>query len=276
MGTACIAGIANVLNANITGNGTQTLVLAHGLGTDHTVWNYLIPVLACYFKVLVFDLAFSPNIRPPGGINYYDPNKYSTLDGYADDLVCLLDQLNLKKTIYLGHSMSAMIGCIAATNRPELFHHLILLSGSPRYLNEEGYKGGFNRSEVDEILGEIREDYSGWVHTFAPYAIIVNDTAAIAKFESSLLRIKPNVTLSVAKTVFLNDFRWVLPRVRVPNCTIIQSKNDHIVPTSVASYMKRNLGTPSQVKILNTEGHFPQLTAYCLLLDVLKDSLSLK
>ena len=130
MGTACGygGGIVDALNANFYGNGTQTLVLAHGYGTDQTVWRYLIPFLACYFKVLVFDLPFAPNVRPS---SLYDPKKYSTFNGYAQDLVCLLDELNLNKTIYVGHSMSAMIGCLAATKKPQLFEHLVLLAGSP-------------------------------------------------------------------------------------------------------------------------------------------------
>ena len=130
MGTLCDygGGIAGALNANIYGNGTETLVLSHGYGSDQTVWHFLVPFLACYFKVIVFDLAFSPNLKP----HVYDPRRYATLDAYAEDLVCLLDQLNLNRTIYMGHSMSAMIGCLAATKKPELFQHLILLSGSPR------------------------------------------------------------------------------------------------------------------------------------------------
>ena len=130
MGTVC-GGIVDALNANLSGNGTQTLVLAHGFGTDQTVWHYLIPFLACYFKILVFDLAFTPNATS----SLYNPNKYSTLDAYAEDLVCLLDELNLNKTIYVGHSMSAMIGSLAATKRPQLFQHLILLGASPRLVS---------------------------------------------------------------------------------------------------------------------------------------------
>ena len=118
-------GIIEALNATVHGNGTRTLVLSHGFGLDQTVWHYLIPYLACYFKVVVFDLIF---VNP----NLYDPKRYSSFDSYAQDLVSLLDQLNVKRTIYLGHSMSAMIGCIAATERPDLFEHLILLGASPR------------------------------------------------------------------------------------------------------------------------------------------------
>ncbi|KAK7284726.1 hypothetical protein RJT34_19478 [Clitoria ternatea] len=273
MGTAygCGGGIVDALNANFYGNGTQTLVLAHGFGTDQTVWHYLIPFLAYYFKVVVFDLAFTPNATP----SIYDPKKYSTFDGYAQDLVCLLDELNLKKTIYVGHSMSAMIGCLAATKNPQLFQHLLLLGGSPRYLDGKGYEGGFTRRELDTIFESMKQNFSGWAHNFAPTAISVNDSAAVAEFEHSLLRMKPDVALSVAKTIFLSDYRWVLPQVKVP-CSIIQTRKDPIVPVSVASYINRNLGTCSKVKILETQGHFSHLTAYRLLFKVLKDLLSLK
>nr|KYP71646.1 Sigma factor sigB regulation protein rsbQ [Cajanus cajan] len=171
--------------------------------------------------------------------------------------------------------MSAMIGCLAATKKPQLFQRLVLLAGSPRYLDEEGYEGGFNRSELDKIFESMKQNFSGWVHTFAPNAISANNPSAVAEFEQSLLKMKPQVALSVAKTVFLSDLRWVLPRVHVP-CTIIQTRKDPIVPLAVTSYMNKKLGSHSKVKILETQGHFPQLTAYRLLLEALKDSLSLK
>ncbi|KAI4300633.1 hypothetical protein L6164_033987 [Bauhinia variegata] len=270
MGTMCECrgGIVEALKANFYGNGTQTLVLAHGFGTDQTVRHYLIPYLACYFKVLVFDLAFSPNVSS----QVYDPSKYATFDAYAQDFVCLLDQLNLKKTVYVGHSMSAMIGCLAATKRPELFEHLILLSGSPRYLNAKGYEGGFTRSELNTIFKAMSQNFSSWAHSFSRIAVGVHNSAAIAGFEYSLRRRKPKIALSVARTVFLSDMRWVLPRITVP-CTIIQSRKDYIVPKSVAFYIKRHLGFHSTVKILKTQGHFPQLAAYHLLVKVLKGSL---
>lgn len=125
------SAIAEALKVNVYGNGTETLVLAHGFGLDQSTWHFMIPYLACFFKVVVFDLAFSPNVKP----KLYDERKYSSFDGYAKDLVCVLDHLNVKRTIYVGHSMSAMIGCVAATYRPKLFHHLILLNASPRYIH---------------------------------------------------------------------------------------------------------------------------------------------
>ncbi|GMI71141.1 DWARF 14 [Hibiscus trionum] len=265
-------GIAEALNAKIYGNGSQTVVLAHGFGETQGAWQFLLPLLAYSFQVVVFDMVFSPNVDP----KLYDPQRYrSDFNAYADDLVCLVDRLQLNNTIYLGHSMAAMLGCLAAINRPHLFTHLILLSGSPRYLNEEGYKGGFNRSQVDAIYKSINENFKGWVRNFAPKAVGVNNTAAIAEFEKSLGRMKPDIALSVAKSVFSSDFRHKLPRVKVP-CTIIQSKKDYIVPRSIASYMKSKVGGDAEVKILDTEGHFPHLTANNLLFRVLKEALLIK
>ncbi|KAF2307724.1 hypothetical protein GH714_031236 [Hevea brasiliensis] len=258
-------GIVESLNAKVYGNGSETLVLAHGFGSDQSVWHFLIPYLALYFKIVVFDLVFSPNVNP----KFYDPNKYSNFTGYARDLVTLLDELNVNKTIYMGHSMSAMIGCIAAIERPELFQHLILLSGSPRYLNAKGYEGGFERSGINEILRNINNNFSSWVQDFAPRAVGVKNKQAISEFEDSLKRMKPKIAFSTAKTVFSSDLRSILPTVLVP-CTIIQSEKDFAVPQFVAHYMKSKVGGQASVEILKTEGHFPHLTAYPLLLKALK------
>ncbi|PON46628.1 Alpha/beta hydrolase fold [Parasponia andersonii] len=266
--------IVHALNANVYGNGTQTVVLAHGFGSDQTVWYYLIPYLACYFKVLVYDLVFSANVDP----KLYNQTKYSNFNGYTDDLICLLDELNVKNTIYVGQSMSAMIGCVASIKRPEIFQQVVLLSGSPRdkidmyLLNGKGYNGGFERPQLNQVFKEIDEDFPNWVKSFAPAAVGVNITTAVTKFEPSLGRMKPRIALSVAKTVFLSDPRRILPRVSVPSF-IIQSEKDYIVPKSIAFYIKRNLRGPAKVKILKTEGHFPQLTAYPMLQKVLKQVL---
>ncbi|KAI3471506.1 hypothetical protein Pfo_028156 [Paulownia fortunei] len=171
--------------------------------------------------------------------------------------------------------MSAMIGCIAATKRPDLFQHLVLLAGSPRYLNKAGYNGGFNRAELNSLFNSIKYNFSGWTQGFVPQAIGVNDTSAIAEFEGTLGRLKPEIALSIARTVFLADNRHLLPHVHVPS-TIIQSEKDIIVPESVAFYMKKRLGAPAKVRILKTQGHFPQLTVPSLFLRVLKKALAIK
>ncbi|XP_030457945.1 strigolactone esterase D14-like [Syzygium oleosum] len=261
-------GIFQALNGNVYGNGTWTLVLSHGFGADQTVWHHVVPFLACFFKVVVYDLAF---VHP--GVYGAAAGKYSDLGGYAEDLVRLLDGLKVKRSIYVGHSMSAMIGCLAAIRRPDLFEQLVLLSGSPRYLNAKGYTGGFDEPAINSILQSMRANYSGWIHDFAPTAIALNNTGALMEFEHSLGRIEPEIAVSVAKTVFLSDLRWALPKVPVP-CSIIRSRKDIIVPASVSHYMKKKIGNgTSKVKILRTQGHFPMLTAYPLLLDALKGAI---
>ncbi|TYG54038.1 hypothetical protein ES288_D09G157300v1 [Gossypium darwinii] len=222
METVCEkGGIATALNAKIYGNGSETLVLAHGYGEDQSAWQLLLPLLACYFKVVVFDMVFSPNVNP----KLYDPQRY--------------------QTDFKG------------------------------YINDGRYYGGFERSEVNEIYKNIEQNFTGWVQNFAPKAAGQNNTATGAKFEKTLGRMKPYIALTAAKTVFSSDFRHKLPQVMVP-CTIIQSKKDVIVPQSVAFYIKNNVGGDATVKILNTEGHFPHLSAHNLLFRVLKETIQIK
>ncbi|GMH18744.1 hypothetical protein Nepgr_020585 [Nepenthes gracilis] len=143
-------GVFESLNGTVYGNysSPNAVVLLHGFGTDQAVWHRIFPVLACFFKVVVFNLAFND-------AELYDRNKYSNYSGYADDLIGVLDELDLRNVSYVGHSMAAMIGCIAAVRRPDYFGQLILLGGSPRYLNSEGYVGGFEQAEVDAIFDNI-------------------------------------------------------------------------------------------------------------------------
>lgn len=138
-----------------------------------------------------------------------------------------------------------------------------------RYLNGKDYNGGFERVQLNQLFKEIDDDFPSWVKSIAPIAVGINSTTAIVEFEHSLGRMKPKIALSVAKTVFLSDLRPILPQVSLPSF-IIQSEKDYIVPKSVAFYMKRELGGPAKVKILKTKGHLPHLTAYPMLLKVLK------
>ncbi|GAB4843742.1 hypothetical protein Ancab_013707 [Ancistrocladus abbreviatus] len=266
-------GIFEALDGHMYGNysNSNTLVMLHGFGTDQHVWHYLIPVLACFFRVVVFDMAFTPNVRP----GLYDADKYSNYTAYADDLLGVLDQLQLDKVIYLGHSMSAMVGCIAAVKKPELFQQLILLSGSPRYLNAEGYYGGFSLPEVEGIFNQISQNYQEWVEDFAQHVIIVNDSQAQLEFEQDLLRMDPTTTLGLSKVVFLSDWRVILPQVTVPTI-LMSSKEDHVVPVSVDYYMEKEMGGPTQLNLLPTSGHFPMLTAHDLLLRALGGVLGIK
>lgn len=255
------------LNAKIVGSGNEAVVLAHGFGGDQSVWDKIVPFLAQHLRVLVYDWPFSGAIKD--GLNLFEPHKYSSYEGFANDLIGLLDELNLKSVVFVGHSMSAMIGCIASLKRPELFKRLVLIGASPRYINTEDYEGGFEKSDIEQILSNIESNYCNWASHFASLVVDTADPLSVAKFEKCLTRMKPDVALPLAKTVFYSDEREILDRVTIP-CTIIQTNSDIVVPNSVGFYMQKRIKGESTVEIIsNTNGHFPMLTAHLELLDVL-------
>ncbi|KAL5720139.1 hypothetical protein ACHQM5_012834 [Ranunculus cassubicifolius] len=227
-------GLVQSLNAKVYGNGSETVVLAHDLMR--------------HFKVVVYDLAFSAKVES----HVYDPKKYSSYYGYAEDLQNLLDELHLENIIFIGHSMASMIG----------------------FINDKDYNGGFESSDTEEVFAAMKQDFSGWCPNFAAAIVGTNDSSAVEVYTESLASMEPDIALDVARAVFLCDYRNILEEVKVP-CTIIQSEKDIDVPLSVVHYMKRKLGDYAKVEIMETEGHLPMLTAHAMLLEVLKRVLSL-
>ncbi|KVI11628.1 strigolactone esterase D14 [Cynara cardunculus var. scolymus] len=257
--------LSTTMNARIMGSGKETLVLAHGYGGDQSVWDKLLPQLTQTYQVLVFDWSFSGAIKDPNTL--FDPLKYSTYDAFSDDLIALLEELNLDSTVFVGHSMSGMIGCIASIKKPHLFTNLILVASSPRYVNSEGYEGGFDITYIEQLFSSIESNYDEWASGFPSVVIDKNDQESVKKFEKILKRMKPEIALSTAKTVFLSDHRDILEKVVIP-CTIVQTTNDIVVPIQVVEYMKKMIRGESVVEMINTDGHFPQLTAPLKLIEI--------
>eukprot|EP01018_Ginkgo_biloba_P034434 Gb_14437 [translate_table: standard] len=233
------SGLLEALNVRIIGSGERILILSHGL----------VPIRS---------------VNPDN----FDLRRYSSLDAYVDDLLVVLDELNIDKCVYVGHSVSAMIGCIASVRRPNLFEKLVLLGASPRYLNDVGYEGGFEREDIDQLLSAMGSNYSAWVSGFAPLAVGADVPAAVREFSRTLFKMRPDIALSVAKTVFESDLRGILGHVKVP-CFILQSSKDMAVRLTVADYLRTHLGGKSFVDILQTEGHLPQLSAPALVIQAL-------
>ncbi|OUZ99709.1 hypothetical protein BVC80_9063g80 [Macleaya cordata] len=254
------------MNARIIGSGEDTLIFAHGFGADQSIWDKIIPYYTQRYRVLVFDWNFSGSTKEP---NKFDTVKYSSFDAFATDLIDLMDEINLKSSVFVGHSMSGMIGCLASIKRADLFKRLILVGASPRYLNCEDYEGGFEKEQIEEIFSNIESNYLGWASYFASIVVDSNDPSSVDKFEKSLMRMKPEIALSVAKTIFCSDHRDILEKVDQVPCTIIQTTNDIAVPISVAYHMQKKIKAKSTVEIIEANGHFPQLTHTKLLLDVL-------
>ncbi|XP_009336865.3 probable strigolactone esterase DAD2 [Pyrus x bretschneideri] len=270
--------LSTAMNAKIVGSGGEAVVLAYGYGGDQSVWDKILPYLSQHYRVLVFDWPFSGAVNNKDGDNLklFDPaGKYSSYDAFALDLIALLDEFNLKSTVFVGHSMSGMIGCIASVKRPDLFKSLILIGASPRYINTDDYEGGFEMSDITEIISAIESNYHNWAANFATLAVDTNDPPSVEKFAKCLQRMRPKVALALAKTVFYSDHRDVIDKVSTP-CTIVGTSNDIAAPKSVAFYMQKKMKENSNVEIMNTNGHFPHLTAHLELLDVLGKVLGLK
>ncbi|XP_020233245.1 strigolactone esterase D14 [Cajanus cajan] len=258
--------LSTALNVRSQGSGTETIVFAHGYGTDQSIWDKITPSFVENYKVVLFDWPFSGAVNDP---TLYDPFKYSSLEAFADELVTLMDQMDLKAVTFVGHSMSGMIGCLASIKRPELFKRLILLCASPRYINTEDYEGGFTSSDIEQLLKEIEFNYENWVSAFSLLVVDPNDEPSVHKFKECLKKMRAEVPASLAKTVFYSDYRDILEKVETP-CTIIQTSADIVVPYNVAVYMENKIKGKVTLEVVDTKGHFPQLTAWLQLVDVLK------
>ncbi|XVF49231.1 hypothetical protein PTKIN_Ptkin03bG0251900 [Pterospermum kingtungense] len=261
------------MNTRIIGSGRETMVLAHGFGADQSVWDKILPCLTQHYQVVVFDWTFAGTVKDP---NYlFDPLKYTSYDAFADDLIALMDELGLKSSVFVGHSLSGMIGCVASTKRPQLFSRLILVGASPRYTNTDGYEGGFEDATIDNMLSNIESDYENWISAFASLIVDNKDTHSVEKYANCLKRMNPEFALPLLKTVFRSDERDTLEKVTTP-CTIIQTTNETVVPDSVAYYMQKKIKGESSVEFVKADRHYPQLTAHVEFLDVLGGVLGFK
>ncbi|KAF5207499.1 Strigolactone esterase d14 [Thalictrum thalictroides] len=260
------------MNARIIGSSSgDTVILAHGFGADQSIWDKIIPSLAQSYRVLMFDWHFSAAAKDP---NEFDPIKYSCLDAFAKDLIALLDEMNLTSSVFVGHSMSGMVGCLASIKRADLFKRLVLIGASPRYMNSEDYEGGFEKPLIDQIFASIESNFTEWATNFASLVVDANDPPSVQIFEKMLSKMKPEVALPMAKVVFCSDYRSSLEKVLVP-CTIIQMTDDIVVPNSVVYYMQKKIKGKTTVEMIEGTGHFPQLTKNKLLVDVLDKVVSL-
>ncbi|PWA58362.1 D14 [Artemisia annua] len=261
--------LLNALNVRVIGTGQTYLVLSHGFGTDQSAWNRILPYFLSQYKVILYDLVCAGSVNP----DYFDFLRYTCLDAYADDLVNILDGLGVESCCFVGHSVSAMIGILAAVRRPELFEKLVLIGASPRFLNDEGYHGGFEEGDIEKVFVAMKENYEAWVCGFAPLAIGADVPVAVQEFSRTLFNMRPDISLFVSQTVFSSDLRDILGLVKAP-CWIIQTAKDASVPTSVAAYLRDNLGGRNQVVMLNVEGHMPHLSAPVLLAQHLNRAIS--
>ncbi|RWW36881.1 hypothetical protein BHE74_00058060 [Ensete ventricosum] len=263
--------LLEILNVRMVGAGRRALVLSHGFGTDQSAWNRVLPYFLRDYRVVLYDLVCAGSVNP----DHFDFRRYTTLDAYVDDLLTVLDALGVDRCYFVGHSVSAMIGILAAIRRPLLFLKLILVGASPRsrFLNDGDYHGGFEREEIEEVFAAMEANYEAWVRGFAPLAVGADVPAAVREFSRTLFNMRPDISLFVSRTVFNSDLRGVLGLVHAP-CVVIQTANDVSVPPSVAAYLKAHLGGRTTLELLHDEGHLPHLSAPAAFVHVLHRALT--
>lgn len=232
------------------------MLFAHGFGCDHHMWRHVTPAFEGDYKVITFDNVGAGD----SDASKFDTGKYATLHGYAQDILDILHAVDARKAIFVGHSVSAMVGILAAIAEPDLFEHLILVGPSPSYINDDGYTGGFTRQDIEEMLEFLDGNYLGWSSAMAPAIMGNSDRPALSnELENSFCRTDPTIAQHFARTTFLSDHRDDLPKLAVP-ALILQCSDDVIAPDVVGRYMHARIPGSSFVQMKAT-GHCPNLSA---------------
>jgi sigma-B regulation protein RsbQ len=243
-------------NIQSSGSGKQTLVLAHGFGCDQSMWRYLVPSFHDDFRTVLFDHVGSGS----SDLSAYDFNKYDSLDGYADDLIDIIREVGEEPVVFVGHSVSAMIGLIASLKAPHLFAAHVMVGPSPCYVNDGDYIGGFTRGDIDDLLSTLESNYLGWSSTMAPVIMGAPDQPELGiELTNSFCRTDPEIAGQFARVTFLSDHRALLTRSSTPTL-ILQCSDDVIAPRAVGDYMHRMLPA-STLSIIDNVGHCPHLSS---------------
>ena len=242
-------------NVTVTGKGTQAMVLVHGFGCDQRMWRLVVPAFEDRYRVVLLDLVGAGQ----SDLDAYNPARYASLEAHAEDVLEVLAALNLYDVVLVGHSVSATISLLAAIRAPERVGRLVLVAPSPRFLNDVGYTGGFERADIEELLDTMDNNYLGWAAALTPVIMgQPGESELTGELHQSFCRTNPTIARHFARVTFLADNRADLPRVHTPSL-IIQSAQDALAPVAVGNYLHQQLAD-SQLVVLPTTGHCPHLS----------------
>lgn len=243
-------------HVRVSGQGQATLFLAHGFGCDQSVWRLLEPTYRECFRVVTFDHVGAGN----SDLTAYDAKKYAALNGYAQDVLEIVEAFASGPSIYVGHSVGASIGVIAHALQPGAFTAHVMVAPSPRYLDDGDYVGGFSREDVDSMLQAIDADYLGWAGNMAPIIMGAPEQPGLgAELTKLFCRMDPTIAKQFARATFLSDVRAKLAHVDVPTL-VLQCSDDIVAPVTVGKFMNDALPR-STVGMIDNVGHCPHLSA---------------
>jgi len=232
------------------------MLFAHGFGCDQNMWRHVAPAFEATHRVVLFD-----HVGAGGSdLHSFDPVRHADLAGYADDVLDICAALDLTEVVFVGHSVSSIIGVLAANRRPELFSRLVLVGPSPRYIDDGDYVGGFTDEDIQGLLDSLDSNYLGWSSSMAPVIMGTPDRPDLEQeLTNSFCRTDPDIARHFARTTFRADNREDLATVRVPTL-VLQCSDDVIAPTSVGDYVHRRIAGSTLVQ-LEARGHCPNLSS---------------
>ncbi len=258
-------------NVTILGEGSKTLLFAHGFGCDQSMWRFVTPAFMKNYKIVLFDYVGSGH----SDFSAYNPEKYNSLYGYAEDILEICQVLSLENVIFIGHSVSSMIGILASVASPEIFSTLILICPSPCYLNDADYHGGFNKEELEELMSVMEHNYVGWANFLAPVVMKNPDKPSLVKeLEESFCSGDPTITRNFAAVTFFSDNREDLKKVKLPTL-IIECADDDIAPEGVGEFVQDSIPL-SKLSRIEAPGHCPHMTHPSETVSAIKKFLDLK
>jgi sigma-B regulation protein RsbQ len=242
-------------NVKVIGKGDQPMLFIHGFGCDQNMWRFVTPAFEERYKIILIDLVGCGKSDDSA----YDPEKYDTLQGHVNDVLEICSLLALKNIILVGHSISANISLLSSISNNKIFEKLIFVCPSPKFLNEDGYTGGFDQKDIDGLIDAIESNYLGWSKAIAPVIMSNVERPELSnELEESFCSNNPEIAIHFAKVTFLCDNRNALEKVKTKTL-VLQSKTDNLAAVSVGEYVHDNIKN-SVFKVLETNGHCPHLS----------------
>lgn len=242
-------------NVKVIGKGDQPMLFIHGFGCDQNMWRFVTPAFEERYKIILIDLVGCGKSDDSA----YDPEKYDTLQGHVNDVLEICSLLALKNIILVGHSISANISLLSSISNNKIFEKLIFVCPSPKFLNEDGYTGGFDQKDIDGLIDAIESNYLGWSKAIAPVIMSNVERPELSnELEESFCSNNPEIAIHFAKVTFLCDNRNDLAKVKTKTL-VLQSKTDNLAAVSVGEYVHDNIKN-SVFKVLETNGHCPHLS----------------
>jgi len=243
-------------HVKIIGNGEKTIMFAHGFGCDQSMWQYITPAFEQQYTLVLFDYVGS-------GLSdhqAYTSERYQSLEGYKQDVIEIIEAYQLNQIIFVGHSISSMIGMLASIQHPQYFDKLIMIGPSPCYINEgEQYKGGFEKNDIMELLQMMEMNFAGWASFLAPIAMNNPELPQLTeRLKQSFISANPIIAREFAEVTFFSDYRNELEKVTVPTL-ILQCSDDSIVPLEVGHYLSEHIPT-STLRLMGAKGHYPHIS----------------